>query len=582
VFSLNKEYSISLFSILRPILLFLTFFNLSEITITFFISYSLTKFLLEKKYKEVNNIIHNLKKKCQKYSILYFFAIIIFSLFLWCCSLYNNIHNEISDYYFIRELSFWKILFLLLSIGSKELITFYFVGAYQILIENDKSNFFWKLVIIFSDLLNFAFFLIALLFQLPVYLIFFGNFFSGIIRVFLVKTFVNLKYLWLNEKHYNSPLEVNIWSKKLVFEYNKNFYLNFLLNNVDLIFILFTSNFWVTSIYSTYLIYFLAFRSFGLIFLNIGRNFFIKNSILKNQNDLNFLKVNQNLYFKLQLYSCFLAVFFFSLQLLFIPFLFDSIFKEQFYDDYMNNDVKIFHNWNWIIFFLSLFSAFHLIIEPIKLYFESEFNFNKLSKFLFFKFISFLFLIIILFFFRFLNIFSVIKLIFIFFSVSLFIWFFHIFLLFRSLRRENWINFSLWKENKSKKYILLLLLLFSSFFNFFLIFIGENIFSYIFNSLILIIFFSLFFLFVWKIRKSNKLLLKLKKTTIEKYELLIFYLNRDINLIFWSDFDTDISSMSKLNFKFFQKNIKKVSFYNYQKIYPEKNEKEIYILYAYE
>ncbi|MDQ7982611.1 MAG: hypothetical protein REH79_00120 [Spiroplasma sp.] len=353
LFVINSQYQGEFVGLLRVIVSFLAYLSLTEGGLGLITMFSLYRPLQNGDYDTVNDIVNTTKKKYQHMGKIYL-AIVVGIAALIALLRYFVPGVFIG---FNIDISFWELAIVILCLASKELIFFYFSGAYQNLIQSDQKAYLNRLVFVFSEIIMYIM-LIALFLvpNMPFFVPFFSYLLCGIIKTVVTYIIIKIEYPWLQDKKW-------IRQKRLL---RQSWWValsrlpEVLISNIDIILITIFLNLSYTTIYAYYLIIATTIRNIALILISSFRDAF-GYWIAKSG------RIKWATYTKFEMYSYMVAAFCFILQFVIAQYTIGTIYGQQ-YSNTTNPNSSIFFNFflssPTFILFLSLKNAVEVATEP--------------------------------------------------------------------------------------------------------------------------------------------------------------------------------------------------------------------------
>lgn len=356
LFVINRQYQGEFVGLIRVIVSFLAYLSLTEGGLGLITMFSLYRPLQNGDYETVNDIVNTTKKKYQRMGKIYLAIIVVIAAAV-----------AILRYFipgvfigFNISISFWELALVILCLSSKELIFFYFSGAYQNLIQSDQKGYLNRLVFVFSEIIMYIMLIsLFLVPHMPFFVPFFAYLVCGIIKTVVTYIIIKIEYPWLQDKKW-------IKQKRLL---RQSWWVGLsrlpevLISNIDIILITVFLSLSFTTIYAYYLIIATTIRNIALILISSFREAF-GYWIAKSG------RIKWATYTKFEMYSYMVAAFAFILQFVIAQYIIASIYGNQ----YSNSSITdpdssdIFFNFflasPTFILFLSLKNAFEVATEP--------------------------------------------------------------------------------------------------------------------------------------------------------------------------------------------------------------------------
>ncbi|WP_250137943.1 hypothetical protein [Spiroplasma attinicola] len=356
LFVINRQYQGEFVGLIRVIVSFLAYLSLTEGGLGLITMFSLYRPLQNGDYETVNDIVNTTKKKYQRMGKIYLTIVIAIA------AIVAVLRYFVPGVFigFNINISFWELAVVILCLSSKELIFFYFSGAYQNLIQSDQKGYLNRLVFVFSEIIMYIL-LIALFLvpNMPFFVPFFAYLVSGIIKTIVTYIIVKIEYPWLQDKKW-------IKQKRLL---RQSWWVGLsrlpevLISNIDIILITIFLSLSFTTIYAYYLIIATTIRNIALILISSFREAF-GYWIAKSG------RIKWATYTKFEMYSYMVAAFAFILQFVIAQYIIASIYGNQYNNSNITDPYSrdIFFNFflasPTFVLFLSLKNALEVATEP--------------------------------------------------------------------------------------------------------------------------------------------------------------------------------------------------------------------------
>lgn len=356
LFVINRQYQGEFVGLIRVIVSFLAYLSLTEGGLGLITMFSLYRPLQNGDYETVNDIVNTTKKKYQRMGKIYLTIVIAIA------AIVAVLRYFVPGVFigFNINISFWELAVVILCLSSKELIFFYFSGAYQNLIQSDQKGYLNRLVFVFSEIIMYIL-LIALFLvpNMPFFVPFFAYLVSGIIKTIVTYIIIKIEYPWLQDKKW-------IKQKRLL---RQSWWVGLsrlpevLISNIDIILITVFLSLSFTTIYAYYLIIATTIRNIALILISSFREAF-GYWIAKSG------RIKWATYTKFEMYSYMVAAFAFILQFVIAQYIIASIYGNQYNNSNITDSYSrdIFFNFflasPTFVLFLSLKNALEVATEP--------------------------------------------------------------------------------------------------------------------------------------------------------------------------------------------------------------------------
>lgn len=356
LFVINTQYEGQFVGLIRVIVSFLAYLSLTEGGLGLITMFSLYRPLQNGDYETVNDIVNTTRKRYQHIGKIY--IIIVVSIAVLAALIKGLAPNFLGSY--IIDIKFWELALVILCLASKELIFFYFSGAYQNLIQSDQKGYLNRLVFIFSEIIMYIFLIsLFLVPNIPFFAPFFAYLICGIIKTVVTFIIVKIEYPWLQHKKWikQTRLLKQSWWVGL------SRLPELVVSNIDVILVTIFLSLSFTTIYSYYLIVAATIRSIALILISSFREVF-GYWIAKSG------RIRWSTYVRFEMYAYMVAAFCFILQFIISQYLISSIYGSQYLKALDQENSKIFFDFflssPTFILFLSLKNAVEVATEPGK------------------------------------------------------------------------------------------------------------------------------------------------------------------------------------------------------------------------
>lgn len=356
LFVINTQYQGQFVGLIRVIVSFLAYLSLTEGGLGLITMFSLYRPLQNGDYETVNDIVNTTRKRYQHIGKIYLVLVVsIAFLAALIKGLAPNIFGSFSV-----DIKFWELAIVILCLASKELIFFYFSGAYQNLIQSDQKGYLNRLVFIFSEIIMYIFLIsLFLVPNIPFFVPFFAYLICGIIKTGVTYIVIKIEYPWLQHKKW-------IKQKRLL---RQSWWVGLsrlpelMISNIDVILITIFLSLSFTTIYSYYLIVAATIRSIALILISSFREVF-GYWIAKSG------RIRWSTYTRFEMYAYMVAGFCFICQFIISQYLISSIYGTQYLNAADQENSRIFFDFflssPTFILFLSLKNAVEVATEPGK------------------------------------------------------------------------------------------------------------------------------------------------------------------------------------------------------------------------
>lgn len=354
LFVINNQYEGQFVGLIRIVTSFLAYLSLTEGGLGLITMFSLYRPLQNGDYDMVNDIVNTTRKNYQHTGKIYLAIVVGIAFFV---ALLKGLSPG-SFPGFNVNIAFWELALVILSLASKELIFFYFSGAYQNLIQADQKGYLNRLVFIFSEIIMYIFLIsLFLVPNIPFFVPFFAYLICGIIKTVVTYIIIKIEYPWLQHKKW-------IKQKRLL---KQSWWVTLsrlpelLISNIDIILVTIFLSLSFTTIYAYYLIVATTIRTIALILISSFRDVF-GYWIAKSG------RIRWSAYTKFEMYAYMVAGFCFILQFVLSHYLIGSIFGGQYINSSDQENSKIFFDFflssPTFILFLSLKNAVEVATEP--------------------------------------------------------------------------------------------------------------------------------------------------------------------------------------------------------------------------
>lgn len=358
-----NTYGAQINGLIRVIISFLTYLSLTEGGLGLITIFSLYRPLQNDDYETVNDIINTTRKNYQHSGKIYLIILVSAGFLLGLSSQY------LPSLGLKMDIAFWQIALIIISLGSRELIFFYFSGAYQNLIQADQKGYLNRLIFIFSEIIMYILIITLMVIRKPdnepidMYIPFFAYFICGLLKVFVTYLVVKIEYPWLQHKKWTQQRRMlkQSWWVAL------NRLPDMIISNIDIILITVFLSLTTTSIYSIYLIIGTTMRSIALILISSFREVF-GYWIAKSG------RIRWTVYTKFELYAYMIAGFLFINQFIITSYLVSTlgvpISSDITHSSMFKSSEGLFTNLflqqPWFILLFSLKNTIQVATEPGK------------------------------------------------------------------------------------------------------------------------------------------------------------------------------------------------------------------------
>lgn len=354
VLSSNTQYQSQFVGLLRVIVSFLSYLSLAEGGLGLITIFSLYRPLQNGDFETVNDIINTTRKNYQHNARIYTVVIVFLAFAAGFLQTFAKRYIGLNI-----DIPFWQIALIIMALASKELIYFYFSGAYQNLIQADQKGYLNRLVYIFSEIIMFIILISMFVTGIPLYIPFVSYFICGLLKTLFTLIIIKIEYPWLQHKKWIQQkrlLKQSWWVALSRFP-------ELLVSNIDIILITVFLSLNVTTIYTFYLIIATTIRQIALILISSFREVF-GYWIAKSG------RIRWSTYTKFEMYSYMITAFCFILQFIVSQYLVSSIYGEQLLHGPDNTItgtfIQLFLTTPTFILFLSLKNAVEIATEPGK------------------------------------------------------------------------------------------------------------------------------------------------------------------------------------------------------------------------
>ncbi|WP_425379592.1 transporter [Spiroplasma endosymbiont of Stenodema calcarata] len=302
--------------------------GLGAITVIFLI-----KPLLQKDWIKANEMVNTAK---HQYKISGIIGVILLAAIALGYSAYtflfeNNFSILLNDQTIIYPL--WKMVLIILIIGSKNLIALFWTACYENLMQADQNNHIRRLILMICDLVSYSiiFYLISQTVDpLFVFLIFLGY---SIMKGSLIVIFVKLHYPWIRIVRHKDNMQLVKSSNIVVL---KNIGETLLINGHVIITALLLG-LRISSTLSLYMTITVGVRSIMMILINSFREFFAAWTA-KNG------RIDWNSYIKFETYAFMIGAFLFVNQFILSPYFVTTLYAPQIIEQ-INNSATTINPW---------------------------------------------------------------------------------------------------------------------------------------------------------------------------------------------------------------------------------------------
>lgn len=355
LFVINSQYEGEFVGLIRVIVSFLAYLSLTEGGLGLITMFSLYRPLQNGDYETVNDIVNTTRKTYQRTGKIYLTVVVSVAFLV---ALLKGLLPDV--FLGFVDIKFWELAIVILCLASKELIFFYFSGAYQNLIQSDQKGYLNRLVFIFSEIIMYIFLIsLFLVPNIPFFVPFFAYLICGIIKTVVTYIVVKIEYPWLQHKKW-------IKQKRLL---KQSWWValsrlpELVISNIDVILVTIFLSLSFTTIYSYYLIIAATIRSIALILISSFREV-LGYWIAKSG------RIRWSTYTRFEMYAYMVAAFTFICQFVISQYLISSIYGNQYLNANNQENNRIFFDFflssPTFILFLSLKNALEVATEPGK------------------------------------------------------------------------------------------------------------------------------------------------------------------------------------------------------------------------
>lgn len=348
--------------LIRVIISFLTYLSLTEGGLGLITIFSLYRPLQNDDYETVNDIINTTRKTYHHSGKIYLIILVSAGFILGLAS--ANLPVIGLD----MGIAFWQVALIIIALGSRELIFFYFSGAYQNLIQADQKGYLNRLIFIFSEIIMYILLMTLLVIRkadgkpIDMYIPFFAYFVCGVLKAFVTFIVVKIEYPWLQHKKWTQQKRMLKQSWWVVL----NRLPDMIVSNIDIILITLFLSLTTTSIYTIYLIIVTTMRAIALILISSFREVF-GYWIAKSG------RIRWTVYTKFELYAYMIAGFLFINQFIITQYLVSALsipanvrHIDSSFNSSKNLFINLFLSQPWFILLLSLKNTIQVATEPGK------------------------------------------------------------------------------------------------------------------------------------------------------------------------------------------------------------------------
>lgn len=298
--------------------------------------------LIKNDWDTTNDVINTVKDNYRKMGLLYLGLVVIIGLLASFILTLQTIDSpvKIEDVSHASKESiqvpFWQLWIIIISLSLKNIIAFFWVGAYENLLQADDRNYLRRIISLFTDLFVFLFVVLAMWKQVQYqsyspYIPFLIYIAHGIIKSIFIYIFVKIKYPWLRSKNWLKNNKLIQDSNYVAFKG----YAESILNNIDFVLIVILLGFRVTSAYSIYMTVAIGIRTMMLVFISSFKDFF--GTYIAQQG-----RVKWDTYNKFALYGYILSGILFIVQFIISPYLVNGLYgqlREQIIPPYNTDSI---------------------------------------------------------------------------------------------------------------------------------------------------------------------------------------------------------------------------------------------------
>lgn len=368
IYLVIKYYGAKMNGLIRTIMAISFTIGLAESSLGIMGIFFLYNPLVKKDWFMANDIIGTIKSDYRKTGIIYLVLVLSLGLGFSIYAANNNIAEIVTDNK-ARGMFFWQLWIIIIALSLKNLISLFFVGAYENLIQADNGNYFNRIVNLTCDLLVF----IGVIFWMwiiarnnwdKIYLPFLVYLVHGIIKSLVIYLYVRFKYQWLEHKNWTKNKKLLKESMYVAFKG----YAVVIFNNIDFVLIALFIGFRVASAYSIYMTVAINLRVIMLLFITSFKDFF--GTLISYQG-----RVRWTTFVKFELFAYMLASFMFVIQFIMSPYLVNGLYgqlREQMIiyipgnanSEFENNAINAIFNTPHISLIFAINSALLMISEP--------------------------------------------------------------------------------------------------------------------------------------------------------------------------------------------------------------------------
>lgn len=376
IFILLKNYGAQFNGFIKNIIAIVAFLGsvegaLGAITVIFLI-----KPILQKDYIEINDILRGAKKQYRIGGMVGFILLGVITLVYGIYIVF--IDGGITLAGDSSIVPAWQIFVIIIAIGSKNLVTVFWVGHLENLLQADQNNYIRRVIILIIDLVFYSCLFYMLSLQLDVYLPFLAYAGYSVVKMILIKIYVFFNYPWLNIGKGKDDYKL---SKTVARSVWRNIGESLLLN-FDFIIISLFLGFRISSVISLYMTIAAGFRSIMLILINSFREFFTT-WVTKDG------RVQWSSFIKFETIGFIIGGFVFLSQFILAPYFTQTMFGTQLYSDlhqWSPQELAIFSEVllkPTFSLLIALISTILIISEPSNVMVYAKNNLQKTSKVLF-------------------------------------------------------------------------------------------------------------------------------------------------------------------------------------------------------
>ncbi|AGM25278.1 hypothetical protein [Spiroplasma chrysopicola] len=334
----------------------------------------LLKPLLQKDYIRANEILNTTKHQYRIAGIIGIFLLLGISL---AYSSYTYIFekdflvtvNGVSEKY-----ALWKMMIIVVLIGSKNLIGLFWTACYENLMQADQNNHIRRLVMMICDLVAYSIIFYAISVTIDPLFIFLIFLMYSLMKGVLVYLFVKLNYPWIRIMKQKDNMQLVKKSNIIVF---KNIG-ETLIINLDAIIVAILLGLNISSSLSLYMTIAVGVRSIMLILINSFREFFAAWTV-KNG------RINWDTYIKFETYAFMIGAFLFINQFILSPYFVTALYAPQIGGDFSGwtaqeiaifNDIFYYPTFSLLI---AISSVFIILGEPANVLIYAKGNYQKVA-----------------------------------------------------------------------------------------------------------------------------------------------------------------------------------------------------------